>query len=296
MRTLTRLGLSIYTRAATRSLSVAAASSRSTLQDTLVKMRGLVLVAIVVLLAQVYAEDTLAKNQGRQLGGFHGQVSRPGTGHIVGGRPGGIHGGRPGGIHGGRPGGIHGGRPGGIHGGHFPGMKMLTCLTAGLVMIVGSLAQQDADGDNLPSEQPRSYLQSVFNSAQGLQVASHIGGRPINGIKPNSRERPIYGVRPHSGERPSYGVLGASDSCRYWCRTPENTFYCCDSSTVRTSTFRPARVGCCPPVRPDCPRTYYPQAPVTCVHDSSCSNTSDKCCYDRCLEQHVCKPSQPCSG
>ncbi|XP_066986804.1 uncharacterized protein [Macrobrachium rosenbergii] len=46
--------------------------------------------------------------------------------------------------------------------------------------------------------------------------------------------------------------------------------------------------GQCPPVRPQCPvRQFVPPQP--CVSDGYCPG-SDKCCFDRCLEQRVCKP------
>ncbi|XP_076040699.1 uncharacterized protein LOC143024997 [Oratosquilla oratoria] len=88
-----------------------------------------------------------------------------------------------------------------------------------------------------------------------------------------------HGPPPHS--RP-----GAT--CRYWCKTPEGQAYCCEGSNRPTGpvTVKP---GFCPPVRPVCPpvRTF-PGPPVTCSNDGSCDG-ADKCCFDRCLEEHVCK-------
>ncbi|CAL4190975.1 unnamed protein product [Meganyctiphanes norvegica] len=79
-----------------------------------------------------------------------------------------------------------------------------------------------------------------------------------------------------------------SANCRYWCRNSQNQYYCCESSSqiITTPTVKP---GSCPAVRPDCPPTRHFIGPVTCSNDGSCGGT-DKCCYDTCLEQHICKP------
>ncbi|XP_027208052.2 PE-PGRS family protein PE_PGRS3-like [Penaeus vannamei] len=77
-------------------------------------------------------------------------------------------------------------------------------------------------------------------------------------------------------------------TCRRWCRTPEQQVYCCESA------FEPeAPVGTkpldCPQVRPTCPPTRFGGQPVTCSSDYKCGGL-DKCCFDRCLAEHVCKP------
>nr|QIE09215.1 re-crustin [Rimicaris exoculata] len=91
------------------------------------------------------------------------------------------------------------------------------------------------------------------------------------------------------------GFPGGSSSCKYWCRTPENQAYCCENGNqAQRPTPRPTiRPGICPPVRPQCPPTRFGGPPQTCSSDSSCTNNyTDKCCFDRCLEEHVCKPPQ----
>ncbi|XP_068230644.1 ATP-dependent RNA helicase glh-2-like [Palaemon carinicauda] len=84
------------------------------------------------------------------------------------------------------------------------------------------------------------------------------------------------------------GFGGASQTCRRWCRTPEGQAYCCESNN-EPDTIPFVKPGQCPPVRPQCPpvRSFAP--PQTCSNDSKCGGV-DKCCYDRCLEEHVCKP------
>ncbi|XP_042219198.1 uncharacterized protein LOC121864219 [Homarus americanus] len=114
-------------------------------------------------------------------------------------------------------------------------------------------------------------LQAIFSSLAGnvqVSVSTQTVGRPNHGLRPNKY---------------------TSSSCIYWCRTPENSFYCCGQPT----THRPDKPGCCPKVRPNCPRLG---PPVPCTHDFDCANAADKCCFDRCLEQHVCKPARPCFG
>ncbi|XP_068230678.1 ATP-dependent RNA helicase glh-2-like [Palaemon carinicauda] len=79
-----------------------------------------------------------------------------------------------------------------------------------------------------------------------------------------------------------------SQTCRRWCRTPEGQAYCCESNN-EPETLPFVKPGQCPPVRPQCPpvRSFAP--PQTCSNDSKCGGV-DKCCFDRCLEEHVCKP------
>ncbi|XP_068230683.1 ATP-dependent RNA helicase glh-2-like [Palaemon carinicauda] len=81
---------------------------------------------------------------------------------------------------------------------------------------------------------------------------------------------------------------GVSQTCRRWCRTPEGQAYCCESNN-EPETLPFVKPGQCPPVRPQCPpvRSFAP--PQTCSNDSKCGGV-DKCCFDRCLEEHVCKP------
>ncbi|XP_066973251.1 uncharacterized protein [Macrobrachium rosenbergii] len=77
-------------------------------------------------------------------------------------------------------------------------------------------------------------------------------------------------------------------TCRYWCRTPQGQAYCCEGIDEPEGPVG-VKIGSCPRVRPQCPpvRTFGPPSP--CSNDFKCFG-SDKCCYDICLEQHVCKP------
>ncbi|XP_047468303.1 acanthoscurrin-1-like [Penaeus chinensis] len=84
------------------------------------------------------------------------------------------------------------------------------------------------------------------------------------------------------------GISNGPSECRYWCRTPEGQAYCCETA------YEPERpVGTklleCPDVRPTCPQSIRAGGPVRCSNDYKCANL-DKCCYDRCLKEHVCKP------
>nr|ACU25385.1 crustin 4 [Panulirus japonicus] len=102
----------------------------------------------------------------------------------------------------------------------------------------------------------------------------------------------VHGVVPGVVPGVSPGVVpGQSSSCRYWCRTPQGQAYCCENAS-RPSGPVGTKPGRCPPVRPNCPpvRTFG-GPPQTCSNDYSCAG-SDKCCYDTCLREHVCKPPQ----
>lgn len=78
----------------------------------------------------------------------------------------------------------------------------------------------------------------------------------------------------------------APTSCHYWCKTPQGSYYCCPGGwpTAAPVTVKP---GLCPVVRPVCPKLYGP--PVRCTRDTTCAG-DDKCCFDVCLQEKVCKP------
>ncbi|KAK7087037.1 hypothetical protein SK128_016990 [Halocaridina rubra] len=91
------------------------------------------------------------------------------------------------------------------------------------------------------------------------------------------------------GFLPGIGAgIGVSQTCRYWCRTPEGQAYCCEGNEQPQSAVG-VKPGFCPPVRPVCPPVRNFAPPSTCSNDFACSGV-DKCCYDRCLVEHICKP------
>ncbi|XP_066986800.1 ATP-dependent RNA helicase glh-2-like isoform X1 [Macrobrachium rosenbergii] len=121
----------------------------------------------------------------------------------------------------------------------------------------------------------------------GFSGANHGFGGGIN---------PGFGGGFGGGINPGFGggFGGVSNTCRRWCRTPEGQAYCCETNN-EPDTIPFVKPGVCPPVRPQCPpvRSFTP--PQTCSNDSKCGGV-DKCCYDRCLEEHVCKPPVGSSG
>merc|ERR1712183_1195065 len=91
------------------------------------------------------------------------------------------------------------------------------------------------------------------------------------------------------------GVVMSQSQCRYWCRNPQGQAYCCENNAQRPSAVVGTKRGTCPPVRPSCPPTRNFLPPQTCSNDGSCAGI-DKCCYDTCLAEHVCKRPQSLFG
>jgi len=90
------------------------------------------------------------------------------------------------------------------------------------------------------------------------------------------------------------GQQGGSSSCRYWCRNPQNQYYCCEGQNQQIGGGGGqvgTKPGSCPPVRPNCPPTRIFGPPRQCSNDYACTG-SDKCCFDTCLQHHTCKPAQ----
>merc|ERR1712168_1439018 len=84
----------------------------------------------------------------------------------------------------------------------------------------------------------------------------------------------------------------STSTCRYWCKNPQGQAYCCENVNQAPSPVVGTKRGTCPYVRPDCPPTrFFGGPPRTCSNDSSCPGI-DKCCYDTCLAEHVCKQPQ----
>lgn len=95
------------------------------------------------------------------------------------------------------------------------------------------------------------------------------------------------GYNGNNGGVGNYGG-GGSDTCRYWCKTDLGAYYCCENGRKQPGIIA-TKPGSCPPVRATCPR-FRP--PTTCSNDGSCRGI-DKCCFDKCLGEHVCKAPLP---
>ncbi|XP_063602508.1 uncharacterized protein LOC134778585 [Penaeus indicus] len=101
----------------------------------------------------------------------------------------------------------------------------------------------------------------------------------------------IHGGGIHGGIHGGSAIIGGGISngpseCRYWCKTPEGQAYCCETVHEPETPVGTKPLDC-PQVRPTCPRFNGP--PTTCSNDYKCAGL-DKCCFDRCLGEHVCKP------
>ena len=115
---------------------------------------------------------------------------------------------------------------------------------------------------------------NLFGANQGSYGHNPAFGSSINGIGG-------LGVQHES-------PVALSSGCRYWCRTPQGQAYCCEGENEPQSAVGIVKPGRCPPVRPVCPPTRSYGPPQTCSNDGSCGGF-DKCCFDTCLQEHVCK-------
>nr|XP_027209442.1 glycine-rich cell wall structural protein 1-like [Penaeus vannamei] len=172
-------------------------------------------------------------------------------------------------------------------------------------------AASDVEGRTRTSEAGKQQGR-FFGGLGGLSPVGGIGGfSPVGGIGGIS---PVggFGVNPvlggGFGANPALGGLAVNpihggglgigpgivspvappSTCRYWCRTPEGQAYCCENINQPQSAAGVVKPGFCPPVRPVCPLRSF-QPPFTCSNDGACGGI-DKCCFDRCLGEHVCKP------
>lgn len=95
---------------------------------------------------------------------------------------------------------------------------------------------------------------------------------------------------PAGGGSGGFSQQGSSN-CRYWCKTPEGQAYCCENNQQAPKHPVAAIVqkpGLCPPVRAECPLRIFGGPPQTCSKHGDCYG-SERCCFDRCLNEHVCK-------
>ncbi|KAK7087036.1 hypothetical protein SK128_016989 [Halocaridina rubra] len=150
-------------------------------------------------------------------------------------------------------------------------MKGLRALIITTCFAAVAFAQDSSSSDSSNSDKPGTRF-----LGSGL-VGGLLGGLN-NGLG--------GGVAPgFGGGAPGFG---ASQTCRYWCRTPQGQAYCCEDNNQPQGPVG-VKPGFCPPVRPVCPpvRSFAP--PLTCSNDYVCAGV-DKCCFDTCLQEHVCKP------
>ena len=139
----------------------------------------------------------------------------------------------------------------------------------------------------------------------GLQGAG-FGGAGLGGAYPGALSKPALGsglqggyngglqqggfsqfndIAPLPPPIPGGGYGGVSDTCRYWCKTNVGKYYCCEGG-LQPEGLVGTKPGECVPARPSCPRF---RAPQICSNDGACAGI-DKCCFDTCLQEHVCKP------
>ncbi|XP_037772611.1 uncharacterized protein LOC119568230 [Penaeus monodon] len=129
------------------------------------------------------------------------------------------------------------------------------------------------------------FLPGGFAGAHGGGLLN--GGFNGGGIHGGIHGGGIHGGGIHSGSAIiGSGISNSPSECRYWCKTPEGQAYCCETVHEPETPVGTKPLDC-PQVRPTCPRFHGP--PNTCSNDYKCAGL-DKCCFDRCLGEHVCKP------
>ncbi|KAK7071072.1 hypothetical protein SK128_015588 [Halocaridina rubra] len=175
------------------------------------------------------------------------------------------------------------------------GLQILTlcCLTASSVAQTGTSNTGTSNTNSRPAatqsnQNTRFFgqqgLGGGFGPGGGLGGLGGLGG--IGGLGSGG----LGGIGGLGGFNPGGigGIGGISQTCRYWCRTPQGQAYCCEDNNQPQGPVG-VKPGYCPPVRPVCPpiRNFAP--PLTCSNDYACSGY-DKCCFDTCLQEHVCKP------
>ena len=140
-----------------------------------------------------------------------------------------------------------------------------------------------------------SYSSAFPNEKKGGDKRGLFPSRP-NVVGVNNHGHGSFGNRPtfgsglggiHQQQHGGYNNGRPSSGCRYWCRTPQGQAYCCENNNQRPTGVG-LKPGQCPPVRPACPPTRSFGPPQTCSNDYSCGG-NDKCCFDTCLQEHVCK-------
>ncbi|XP_042883940.1 glycine-rich cell wall structural protein 1-like [Penaeus japonicus] len=132
---------------------------------------------------------------------------------------------------------------------------------------------------------------SPLGGVGGVNPVGGFGVNPVlgGGFGVNPVHGGGFGVGPGiGGIVPGISPVAPPSACRYWCRTPEGQAYCCENISQPQSAAGVVKPGFCPPVRPVCPLRSF-QPPFTCSNDGACGGI-DKCCFDRCLGEHVCKP------
>ncbi|CAL4093116.1 unnamed protein product [Meganyctiphanes norvegica] len=78
--------------------------------------------------------------------------------------------------------------------------------------------------------------------------------------------------------------------CVRWCKDDQSRSYCCHDGNrpILDSEVHP---GTCPPIRKECTDALRINSPQICSDDAECGFYS-KCCFDKCLDHHTCKPGQ----
>merc|ERR1712098_547648 len=181
-------------------------------------------------------------------------------------------------------------------------LSLAICFTCLVAIGLAMPQKEEEKADAAAAAAPAANTRGNFGGGFGGRPAG-FGGRPFGqGGRPFGQGfgQPGFGQpgfgQPGFGQpgfgQTGFGQTGGTATCRYWCKTPEGKNYCCENNAEAPKnpiTTQVSKPGFCPVPRAECPlRGAFGGPPQSCSNDGGCFG-NDRCCFDRCLGQHVCK-------
>lgn len=139
-------------------------------------------------------------------------------------------------------------------------------------------------GEQSSNNQVNIESNQLQQNVNGTLVNVHEGNQGVVIVNTNDNTGAVVNQKVINN-KPIAEQTAESAKCRYVCIRPHsNEPYCCDDGS--NNRGKPAiHGGQCPDVRILCVRNPFF---TKCGHDGQCA-ASDKCCYDTCVQHHICK-------